>query len=78
MDGFAASDRCYLEVRRMLVRCDVLEPVDEVEVLTKLVTRLEARRDLRAKEAVEQGTSYAALGRAMGMSRQGARRRCAT
>ena len=75
MEHYRAADRVQLAVRRALTAADVVEPLDRAAVLNLLITRLEEERRSAADLAVHTGESYAAVGRALGISRQAARQR---
>ena len=75
MDHRRAADRAEHAVRRALTAADAVEPLDRAAVLAVLIGRLEAERERAAGLAAETGETFAAIGRAVGMSRQAARRR---
>ena len=62
-------------MRRALTAHGVVEPLDRAAVVTELIGRLEAERERAAAVAADTGETYAAIGRAVGISRQAARRR---
>jgi len=75
MDTRRAADRVEHAVRRALTAADVVEPLERAAVLTELIGRLSSERERAAGLAAETGETFAAIGRAVGMSRQAARRR---
>lgn len=54
---------------------DVTTPLERAEVINELIHRLEDERDSCAKVAIQTGDTIAAVGRAVGISRQAAHRR---
>ena len=75
MDTFAAADRLELDIRRGLLRLAVVEPLERTAVLCELAHRIGRLRDHNAATALAVGASYAAVGRALGVSRQAVRQR---
>ena len=69
------ADQCVLAVVRALNRAGVSDPLDRCAVLELAGRALQSRRDQSASVAAQTGTSYAAIGRVTGMSRQAAARR---
>lgn len=73
MDRAAATDRALLAVVRALLIADVANPLDRLAVLHGLRERLSELMERDRALAREEGASYAALGRATGVTRQAAR-----
>ena len=59
---------------RSMNQAGVCDPLERCAVLGLVARALEDRCDHSALVAVNTGTSFAAIGRALGMSRQAARR----
>jgi hypothetical protein len=73
VEAHDAVDFAHLAVLRSLLRSQVTEPLDRCEVLRLLVERLVLLRDEEAVAARDCGSTYAAVGRALGVTRQAAR-----
>jgi hypothetical protein len=73
MDRHAATDRVHLSVVRALIQADVCSPVDRLAVLRLVVERLAEQMERDRALARQEGVTYAAIGRALGVSRQAAR-----
>jgi hypothetical protein len=67
------ADNLHLAMLRGLNAAHVTDALDRCTVLTALVARIDVMREREALQAIDDGASYAALGRAMGTSRQAAR-----
>ena len=67
------ADHCVMVVMRSMNRAGVRDPLERCAVLGLVARVLEARCDHSARVAVHTCTSFAAIGRALGMSRQAAR-----
>jgi hypothetical protein len=74
VDARTLADRVQLDVIRALIAHEA-EPLDRLAVLTETLERLEAMVERDIRLAYEGGASYAAVGRALGISRQAARER---
>ena len=62
---------------RSLWRSGVTDPLAQAALLTAVARRFEELADAKARVALSAGESYGAIGRALGISRQGARKRYA-
>lgn len=79
MDTLKATDWLEYELghraMRSLWRSDVTDPLAQAQVLAVVSRRLDELADAKARVAVVAGESYSAVGLALGVSRQAARKR---
>lgn len=68
-----AVDNCELAIRRATRQLHLVEPGDLLPVLSSVIARLDAWQEDTAILAARTGSSYAAIARAVGCSRQHAR-----
>lgn len=74
MDSYTLADRLHLGVIRGLIAAEV-GPLQRLAVLTATLARLEAMLERDVHLAYAEGASHAAVGRALGITRQAARER---
>lgn len=75
MNERKAAEWAYYAVRRSMTRSDVAEPLDVVRVAQLLMLDLQDLVDDHSKVALDTGASFGDVGRALGVTRQAARKR---